>query len=426
MCSLFFDFVKVGVGPVRIEYLVAVHDGDEVFGVGEVDDVVGVTGEHDDTLDFVTTHLVVEDFVRALLAELDEAVARDDDELFPLGVVPMLTLGDTGLGDVDAHLSAVEGVDEFGERTTLVNIHFQIEDSFFFGQVAQEGAIETLGKGVGRDLGNHQGLGHIGKLMEQGHDFAEGRLVGDGAIAVAANLFEHRFHRLNRFFFIRVIWGIRVRSIHGDDFQAVKLAMVLLALQGVDHLLDKVVDVKKFKFYTWVVDRDGEVVGDVVAEGGYCTIVVRTTPFAVEVGEAIDQDFGSRLLTILQEQILASLLAATILAVAETACQGRLLGAGKHHRASVLMSLQCVKQSGGEAEVTLHELVIVLGAVYASEIEHEVALLAPCVKLLGGGIEVVFEDFLDRQVAVATGLAVFDVIELGAKVLADEAFGTSY
>lgn len=90
------------------------------------------------------------------------------------------------------------------------------------------------------------------------------------------------------------------------------------------------------------------------------------------------------------------------------------------------MGLQRVKQGGGEAEVTLHELVIVLGAVYASEIEHEVALLAPCVELLGGGIEVVFEDFLDRQVTVATGLAVFDVIELGAKVLADEAFGTGY
>lgn len=135
MCSLFFDFVKVGVGPVRIEYLVAVHDGDEVFGVGEVDDVVGIAGKHDDGLDFVTTHLIVEDFVRALLAELDEAVARDDDELFPLGVVPMLSLGDTWLRDVDAYLSAVEGVDEFGERTALVNIHLQVEDGLFLGKV---------------------------------------------------------------------------------------------------------------------------------------------------------------------------------------------------------------------------------------------------------------------------------------------------
>ena len=147
---------------------------------------MGVTGEHDDGLDFVTTHLVVEDFVGTFLAELDEAVARDDDELFPLGVMPMLSLGDAGFGDVDAYLSAVEGVDEFGERTTLVNIHLQVEDGLFFGQVAQEGAIETLGKGVGGDLGNHQCLGHIGKLMEQGHDFTKRSFVSDRAIAVLA------------------------------------------------------------------------------------------------------------------------------------------------------------------------------------------------------------------------------------------------
>ena len=135
MCSLFFDFVKVGVGPVRIEYLVAVHDGNEVFGVGEVDDVVGVAGEHDDGLDFVTTNFIVQHFVCAFLAELDEAVARDDVDLFPLGVVPMFTLGDTWLRDVDAYLSAVEGVNQFGERTAGIDVHLQVEDGLFLGKV---------------------------------------------------------------------------------------------------------------------------------------------------------------------------------------------------------------------------------------------------------------------------------------------------
>lgn len=96
---------------------------------------MGVAGEHDDTLDFVTTHLVVEDFVGAFLAELDEAVAGDDDELFPLGVVPMLALGDAGLGDVDAYLSAVEGVNQFGERAAGIDVHLQIEDGLFLGKV---------------------------------------------------------------------------------------------------------------------------------------------------------------------------------------------------------------------------------------------------------------------------------------------------
>lgn len=135
--------------------------------------------------------------------------------------------------------------------------------------------------------------------MEQGHDFTKRSFVSDGTIAVAAYFFEHRFTRLNRFFTIRVICDIRVRFIHGDDFQTIKLAMMLLALQGVDHLLDKVVDVEQFKFYTWVVDRDGEVIGDVVAESGYGGIVVGAAPFAVEIGKAIDQYFGTCFLAIL-------------------------------------------------------------------------------------------------------------------------------
>ncbi len=33
-----------------------------------------------------------------------------------------------------------------------------------------------------------------------------------------------------------------------------------------NHLVNKVVDVKQFKFYTWVVDGDREVVGNIIAE----------------------------------------------------------------------------------------------------------------------------------------------------------------
>ena len=42
--------IKIGVGALRIENFVAVHDGDEVLGIGEVDDVMGVTREHNDGL----------------------------------------------------------------------------------------------------------------------------------------------------------------------------------------------------------------------------------------------------------------------------------------------------------------------------------------------------------------------------------------
>ena len=32
--------IKIGVGALRIENFVAIHDGDEVLGVGEIDDVI--------------------------------------------------------------------------------------------------------------------------------------------------------------------------------------------------------------------------------------------------------------------------------------------------------------------------------------------------------------------------------------------------
>ena len=69
-------WVEVCVWTVGIEDLVAVHDGYKVLGVGEVNDVVGVARKHDDTLNFVTTYLIVEYFsIRVvLIAELDESV----------------------------------------------------------------------------------------------------------------------------------------------------------------------------------------------------------------------------------------------------------------------------------------------------------------------------------------------------------------
>lgn len=59
LCSLFFYFIKIGIWLIRVEYLVAVHYCQQVFGVGEVDDVVCVTREHDDRLYLVATNFIV-------------------------------------------------------------------------------------------------------------------------------------------------------------------------------------------------------------------------------------------------------------------------------------------------------------------------------------------------------------------------------
>lgn len=68
----------------------------------------------------------------------DQAVAMDHDELLPLGVVPVLALGDTRLGDVNAHLTAVSGVDKLSEAIPGIAVHFHSVFELLIGQIQAE------------------------------------------------------------------------------------------------------------------------------------------------------------------------------------------------------------------------------------------------------------------------------------------------
>lgn len=50
----FYDWVEVSIRAIGVEDFIAVHDGNEVFGFAQVDDVVGVAGKHDDALNLIT------------------------------------------------------------------------------------------------------------------------------------------------------------------------------------------------------------------------------------------------------------------------------------------------------------------------------------------------------------------------------------
>jgi len=372
LCCLFvvlFDWVEVGVWFIGVEDLVAVHDCDEVLGVGEVDDVVGIAGEHDDGLDPVAIDFIVEDdwvavfvelvFCRVFRAELDEAVAADDYELLPLGVVPVLALGDAWFADVDADLAGARGVEELGEGAALVGVHLEVEDGLVLREVAEVGCVELLLEGVVWHVGDQEGRGLGGAGVDRVNDRAEGSPVGDRAEAVTA------------------CWG-------WDSVDAVELAAVLVALEGLDHLVDEVVDVEELHLDAAVIDLDREAVGYVVAEGGDGGVVVRAAPLAEEVREAVDEDLGSGFFAVLEHEFFSGFLALAVFGGAEAAGEGGLDGAADHHRAAVAVFLEGVQQSGGEAEVAFHELLRVLRAVDSREVEDEGAVLAPGVELLRG------------------------------------------
>ena len=112
-----FHWVEIRIRTLRVKDFVAIHYRYQVLGIAQVDDVVGITRQHNHTLNLVAAHLVVQDFTLGivLVAQLDQTMSAHHDKLFPLGVMPVLALGDARLADVDAHLAAVQRVYQFGD-----------------------------------------------------------------------------------------------------------------------------------------------------------------------------------------------------------------------------------------------------------------------------------------------------------------------
>lgn len=87
------------------------------------------------------------------------------------------------------------------------------------------------------------------------------------------------------------------------------------------------------------------------------------------------------------------------------------------------MSLERLEQRGGEPEVALHELGLVLGAVDAGQVEDEVGTGAVLLQLLGRRLDIVLHDLERKQARVflAAVFTVADVLQRAAEVPADEA-----
>ena len=441
---------------------------------------MGVAWEHVDGLNVVAVNFPFEDFAFGVVevALLNKAVAFDDNELLKLGVVPVLTLGDAGLADVDADLACVEGMNQLGEAAAVIDIHLQREGSLLIGQVAEVGAVELLGKAVGRNLGYHQGLWLFCEGLKKLNNLAQSYLVCHRTVAVttAHRVFSFFCHTetteiteivfcWRSLFCVFRAFCVTILILCGDDFEAVELAAVLVAFEGSKHLVYEVVDVEEFQLDAGVIDGIGQVVGKGIAEGGYGAVVVGTAPLAEEVREAINQDarftahgllsffihteitditdFFFRLcwrslfcgfcgfcvtfkeLTfVVEEEVFTGFFAAAVFGVAETACEGGLLTRREHDGAFVAMLLQGVEQGAGKAEVALHELLLVLGAVDACEVEDEVAVAAPLVELLMCAIKVVLIDCLDGNGRMGLVLACLYVLQCPAEVLAYETLGT--
>ena len=86
------------------------------------------------------------------------------------------------------------------------------------------------------------------------------------------------------------------------------------------------------------------------------------------------------------------------------------------------MLLQGVEECRGKAEIALHEFLGVLRTVHSGKVEYEVAVAAPLIELLGGGVEVVFIHGINLHVAIPASLPILNIIELGTEVSTHKTF----
>ena len=351
-----------------------------------------------DSLDLVPGNLKLHRFAGVDVSLLNQTVTSDHNEQLPLGVVPVLPLGNARTADVDAHLSAVSGVYQLGERATVVHVHLQGILKLVRGQIGQVQGIQLLGKAAVRHLGHHEGRGLCLELLQKIHDFAQRDLVGHWNTAVATVCFQNSLY-------------------------TVKLTVLLLAFQQVEHSFYQVVDVQQLQLSAAVIDGEGFVIGNCPAEGANGTVVLWAA-VSHQVHETVDRNFSPGLLSILEEQLLTSLLAAAVLAVAETTSQGGLNGGGQHDGCLVVVLFQAVQQIRCKTEVSLHEVFRVLRAIHACQIEYEVCFLAVLVQLRRGGIQIILIDFFNIQCRASLVLAVPDIFQVIAQGSSHHALGT--
>ena len=130
----------------------------------------------------------------------------------------------------------------------------------------------------------------------------------------------------------------------GNRCQAVIIAAVRPAGQRCQQLRDEIVNVDQLQFRRGVVDRDWQIVCNVVTERRHGGIVIRSAPLAEHVGEAVNQRLRTGLGGIGPQQLFAGKLCLAVFAARIAPDERGLGGTGQHYGAAVARTLQGSKQ----------------------------------------------------------------------------------
>ena len=115
--------------------------------------------------------------------------------------MPMLSLRDSRLTDIDGDLSAILRMHKSRKRTTRIHVHFQRIRELVLRQIGQIQAEKFLCKRFIRHLRHYKCLRLCLELLQQIHNFAERHLMRHRYTAILPLRIQKRLYTVKRTIF---------------------------------------------------------------------------------------------------------------------------------------------------------------------------------------------------------------------------------
>ena len=163
----------------------------------------------------------------------------------------------------------------------------------------------------------------------------------------------------------------------------------------------------------------------IIAKRSHGAVIIRLTPLAEQIREAIYQHLCARFLCISEKQFFSRFLAPAVFAVvsADQSCLNR---GRKHHGAFVFMLFQRIQKRGGKTEISFSEFGGIFRTVHPRQIKDEIRFFAVFIQFFRRTVEIVFVHRVDMQSGTSSVFAVFNVFQSATKILSDKTFCARY
>lgn len=264
-------------------------------------------------------------FVGQDVAKAKPGLSFDHQEFFGLGVMIVSAARDAGMGGEEGDLSRVAGLEHLDEDAARIAVERQGITEGVRRECAEIGGVEGADEAGSDRLGDQavahlaEGADLLGQCADRGS--VDGRDLGDAGARLG---------------------GVEPVQQFGDD----------------------IVDVDQPDDGRRIVDADRQAARDVVTEGGDGGVVIRSAPFAEDVGQSVEGDRCACGLGIGEQVRFSGAFALSVGGVAVDLGRG---GEGDRDGASGVG--QPGAQPGGEVPIAGDELVRVVRAVDAGQMD---------------------------------------------------------